>query len=82
MTCDARALGHAQRSCFFVGVLPVCSHLSDPYINDCSYDGAGRGLTALYGPLQPSVSPVTANLLQFEQTLFGTGASLNTVGYV
>lgn len=59
-----------------------CDKLGDPYINDCSYDGAGRGLTALYGPLQPSVSPVTANLLQFDQTLFGTGASLNTVGYV
>ncbi len=61
---------------------PLPNVLPDPYINDCNYDGAGRALNALYGPLNPSVSSVNANLLQFDQTLFGTGGSLNTVGYV
>lgn len=61
----------------------TCSSLGSPYIGNCDYDGAGVSLAKLYGTLKPKASTfVAANLMQFDQTKFGTGNSLNSIGYI
>ncbi len=53
----------------------LCTTLGEPYISSCSYDGAGRSLTALYGPLIKKTTAVSANIMQFDQTIVRFPAS-------
>lgn len=39
-------------------------------------------LQQLEGPLLPPQPQVPANLIQFDQSEFGTGNSLNSIGYI
>ena len=62
----------------------ACTVLSSPYIGDCNNDGAGSVLKQLYGELVPGEA-VAANLKQFDQTMYysgATSASIGSTGYI
>jgi len=64
-----------------------CSTSYPPYINDCNYDGAGQALQAILGPLKAAASPISSNLVTFQQQKFTPGKgspddiSLASTGY-
>ena len=41
----------------------------------CNYDAAGISLTAMYGPMKPAGTAVSANLKTFDQTLYVPGGN-------
>jgi hypothetical protein len=56
-----------------------CSANADPYISHCQvngqgYDQAGALLEHIYGTLQPRVASTTGQLLEFDQSVFGSPA--------
>ena len=59
-----------------------CPTLGEPYISNCNYDGAGHSLMQLYGSLKPRTTAIASNLQMFDQTKFGIGNSLNTIGFI
>jgi len=61
----------------------ACGTLSSPYINNCNYDQAWEILTHIYGTLNTAVTPVSANLLEFDQSDYtSTGDSMGATAYV
>jgi len=51
----------------------ACYLLSEPFINNCAYDMAGRALTHMYGPLNPPVTPIDSNVITLSQAKFTPG---------
>ncbi len=47
-----------------------CDQQGAPFINDCDYNQARDLLETIYGPLKPSQSNVSNELLEFDQTEF------------
>ena len=64
----------------------TCSMLKSPYLGDCKYDGAGVALEQIWGTLNKATTALPANLLEFDQTPFFSGAGkdicLADTGYV
>jgi hypothetical protein len=49
----------------------ACSHLGDPYINNCHFDAAHALLQWIYGPLQPKNGGTpSGSTIEFDQTEF------------
>jgi len=66
-----------------------CSYQGTPWINNCTYDGAGVALKWLLGgQLKPAVPPISKNIKQMSQQKFTPGGanpndlSLAATGYV
>ncbi len=60
----------------------ACTLSTSPYISYCAYDGSGQALNHIYPGLSPRNDGVLAGtLLQFDQTEFITGQSMDTTGY-
>jgi poly(3-hydroxybutyrate) depolymerase len=65
------------------GNLCTLSYL--PYISACNYDGAGIAFQTIYGDLKPPVSPVSSNILSYNQadytSVSPSSISLASTGY-
>jgi len=65
----------------------ACTMSFSPYISKCSYDGAGVALQKIYGTLQPPVTPILTNILEFAQGRYTPNGispasiSMHTYGY-
>ncbi|WP_245723387.1 extracellular catalytic domain type 2 short-chain-length polyhydroxyalkanoate depolymerase [Lutimaribacter saemankumensis] len=60
-----------------------CADTSPEYLVDCDFDQAGDILNWLYGELVPPVSPVSGNLLTFDQSVYLEGAAgMDEVAFV
>jgi hypothetical protein len=63
----------------------ACDIAQSPWINDCSYDGAGLLLRHLYDGLRNPSGPVEGELMAFDQERYAKGgmlASLANEGYL
>ena len=62
----------------------VCSKKSSPYIGKCSYDGAGKAFSTIYGKTLATGVRNDANLLQFNQKPYlpVAAASIDDSGYI
>lgn len=61
----------------------LCDTLSEPYINNCNYNGAYEALKVLYGEINSPIASKGENLKEFDQDYyFEYGSSLNSVGYL
>jgi len=65
------------------GNLCTLSYL--PYISACNYDGAGNAFKTIYGDLNNAGSPVSANIITYNQADYTSGSpssiSLASTGY-
>jgi hypothetical protein len=70
---------------------PACTHLGEPYINNCNYDLAGTILKYLYGSLANPVAHNAVpynNVISIDQTKYTpagetvTGISMEPTGYI
>jgi poly(3-hydroxybutyrate) depolymerase len=58
----------------------ACGVTAAPYLNACDFDGVGRMLAFLYGPLQPAGKPGAA--VEFAQAAYDPEGSLAATGYL
>ena len=68
-------------------IFEPCATLSEPYIGECNYDGAGNALKAILGEedLKPRVNMIEDNLIEYSQVEYnvhGSLSSINDVGYI
>jgi len=62
-----------------------CDTASEPWLNDCDYDAAGKLLAQLYGELRPPAEARGGKLLAFDQRRYAeprTESSLAPFGYL
>ncbi len=59
-----------------------CTQLGKPYIGKCKFAAAHAMMEHLEGPLAPPVAQHSTNLIEFDQSQFGSGNSLNSIGYI
>jgi hypothetical protein len=60
-----------------------CTALGSPYVGKCKYNAAVRMMQHLEPSTSEDTAPqVPSSLKQFDQSEFGTGSSLNTIGYI
>jgi len=65
----------------------ACDYLGQPWINNCTYDGAGDALKWMLGKLKNKVKQISGNLVTIDQSKFTNGATPSTLslaaqGYV
>lgn len=56
-----------------------CSSTTSPYVGKCSYDGAGKVLEHIYGPLTPPASAASGSFLEIPQGNFIASPSSHSV---
>jgi len=57
----------------------ACDYLGQPWINNCTYDGAGDALQWMLGKLKPKVKQIPSNLVTIDQSQFTNGANPSTL---
>ncbi len=58
------ATGHTMPTLAYGG---SCAASAGPYLGNCGYDGAGKALEQIYGPLEPRVEKPTGKLVSIAQ---------------